>query len=115
APYSAADAKGLLKAAIRDDNPVIFLENELLYGKTFDVPEIDDYVVPIGKSKLVREGSDVTIVAYSITVAFALEAAEILKEQGIEAEIIDLRTLRPLDMEPVLASVRKTNRIVVAE
>lgn len=115
APYSAVDAKGLLKAAIRDDNPVIFLENELLYGKTFDVPEIDDYVVPIGKSKVVREGSDVTIVGYSISVAFALEAAEILKEQGIEAEIIDLRTLRPLDMEPVIASVRKTNRIVVAE
>ena len=115
APYSAADAKGLLKAAIRDPNPVCFLENEILYGKSFPVPKLEDYVLPIGKARICRPGSDVTIVSYSITVGQALEAAEKLAEQGIEAEVIDLRTLRPLDMDTVLESVRKTNRIVTFE
>ena len=116
APYSAADAKGLLKAAIRDPNPVVFLENEILYGDSFEVPKLDDFVLPIGKSKRVREGSDVTIVAYSIAVREALKAAETLAEKdGLDAEIIDLRTLRPMDLEPVLASLKKTNRCVVAE
>ena len=115
APYSAADAKGLLKAAIRDPNPVCFLENEILYGKSFPVPKLDDYVLPIGKARVCRTGSDVTIVSYSITVGQALEAAEKLAEQGIEAEVIDLRTLRPLDMDTVLESVKKTNRIVTFE
>ena len=115
APYSAADAKGLLKAAIRDPNPVIFLENEILYGKNFPVPQIDDYVLPIGKARIVRAGTDVTLVSYSISVGTSLEAAEKLAEQGIEAEVIDLRTLRPLDMDTVLASVKKTNRIVTVE
>ena len=115
APYSAADAKGLLKAAIRDPNPVIFLENEILYGKSFPVPKLDDFVLPIGKARIVRPGTDVTIVAYSITVGQALEAAEKLAEQGIDAEVIDLRSLRPLDMNTVIASVRKTNRIVTME
>jgi pyruvate dehydrogenase E1 component beta subunit len=115
APYSAADAKGLLKAAIRDPNPVCFLENEMLYGKSFPVPKLDDYVLPIGKARICRTGSDVTIVSYSITVGQALEAAEKLAEEGIEAEVIDLRTLRPLDMDTVLESVKKTNRIVAFE
>ena len=115
APYSAADAKGLLKAAIRDPNPVVFLENEILYGKTFDVPEDDDWIVPLGKSAVVREGSDVTLVAYSIAVGHSLEAAEALAAEGISAEVIDLRTLRPLDLEPVIASVQKTNRLIIAE
>ncbi len=115
APYSAADAKGLLKAAIRNPNPVCFLENEILYGKSFPVPKLEDYVLPIGKARICRPGSDVTIVSYSITVGQALEAAEKLAEQGIEAEVIDLRTLRPLDMDTVLESVRKTNRIVTFE
>jgi pyruvate dehydrogenase E1 component beta subunit len=115
APYSAADAKGLLKAAIRDPNPVIFLENEIVYGRSFPVPKIDDYVLPIGKARIVRPGNDVTIVTYSITVGLCEEAAEKLKEEGIDAEIIDLRTLRPLDMETVIASVKKTNRIVTVE
>jgi pyruvate dehydrogenase E1 component beta subunit len=115
APYSAADAKGLLKAAIRDPNPVIFLENEILYGKSFPVPKLDDFVLPIGKARIVRPGKDVTIVAYSITVGQALEAAEKLAEDGIDAEVIDLRSLRPLDMDTVLASVKKTNRIVTME
>jgi pyruvate dehydrogenase E1 component beta subunit len=115
APYSAADAKGLLKAAIRDPNPVCFLENEMLYGKSFPVPKLDDYVLPIGKARICRSGSDVTIVSYSITVGQALEAAEKLAEEGIEAEVIDLRTLRPLDMDTVLESVKKTNRIVTFE
>jgi pyruvate dehydrogenase E1 component beta subunit len=114
APYDAADAKGLLKSAIRSPDPVIFLENELLYGRTFDVPE-GDITVPIGKARVMREGKDVTIVAYSITVGMALEAAEKLAEEGINAEVIDLRTLRPLDTATVLASVAKTNRLVVAE
>ncbi|RMF08759.1 MAG: pyruvate dehydrogenase complex E1 component subunit beta, partial [Alphaproteobacteria bacterium] len=115
APYSAADAKGLLKSAIRDPNPVIFLENEILYGRKFEVPELDDFTVPIGKARVVREGGDVTLVSYSIAVGFCLEAAEALAGEGIEAEVIDLRTLRPIDMETVLTSVRKTNRMVVAE
>jgi pyruvate dehydrogenase E1 component beta subunit len=115
APYSAADAKGLLKAAIRSEDPVIFLENELLYGQSFDVPKIDDYVLPIGKAKIVREGKDVTLVSYSIGVGVALDAANQLAEQGIEAEVIDLRTLRPLDRETVLASLARTNRMVCVE
>ncbi|QNL18694.1 pyruvate dehydrogenase complex E1 component subunit beta [Hyphobacterium sp. CCMP332] len=115
APYDAADAKGLLKAAIRDPNPVVFLEHELMYGETFDVPDIEDWVLPIGKAKIRRKGSDVTIVAHSRMVGFALQAAEELAEQGIEAEVIDLRTLRPLDTETVIESVKKTNRIVCAE
>ncbi len=115
APWSAADAKGLLKAAIRDPNPVIFLENEVLYGQTFDVPTDPDFVLPIGKAKIVRQGKDVTITAFSIMVGKALEAAEKLAEQGIEAEVIDLRTIRPLDVETIVASVKKTNRLVTTE
>ncbi len=115
APYTAADAKGLLKAAIRDPNPVVFLENEILYGQSFDVPKLDDWILPIGKARVARPGKDVTIVSFSRGVAYALEAAKALAEQGIDAEVIDLRTLRPLDMETVLASVRKTNRIVTVE
>jgi len=115
APYFAADAKGLLKAAIRDPNPVIFLENEIVYGKSFPVPKLDDFVLPIGKARIVREGNDVTLVSYSIGVGLCLEAAEKLAEMGIDAEIIDLRTLRPLDTDTVIASVKKTNRIVTVE
>jgi len=115
APYSAADAKGLLKAAIRSEDPVVFLENELLYGQTFDVPKLDDYVLPIGKANVVREGKDVTLVSYSIGVGVALDAAAQLAQEGIEAEVVDLRTLRPLDRQTVLASVAKTNRLVCVE
>ncbi len=115
APYSAADAKGLLKAAIRSDDPVVFLENELLYGQSFDVPQLDDYVLPIGKARVVRPGKDVTVVSYSIGVGVALEAAETLAGQGIDAEVIDLRTLRPLDKATVLESLKRTNRMVVVE
>lgn len=115
APYDSADAKGLLRAAIRSEDPVVFLENELVYGRTFDVPQLDDFVLPIGKARIVRPGSDVTIVSYSIGVGFALEAAETLASEGIEAEVIDLRTLRPLDKATVLASLARTNRLVVAE
>jgi pyruvate dehydrogenase E1 component beta subunit len=115
APYSAADAKGLLKAAIRTEDPVVFLENELLYGQTFDVPEVEDYVLPIGKAKVVRPGKDVTLVSYSIGVGVALEAAKQLLSEGIDAEVIDLRTLRPLDKRAVLQSLAKTNRMVVVE
>ncbi len=115
APYSAADAKGLLKAAIRDPNPVVFLENEVLYGHSFEVPKLDDFLVPIGKAKVVRAGSHVTLTAYSLMVARALEAAEKLAQEGIEAEVIDLRTIRPLDTETIVASVKKTNRIVSVE
>ncbi len=115
APHSAADAKGLLKSAIRDPNPVIFLENELLYGQSFEVPEDPDWTVPIGRARIVRAGDAVTITAYSRMVSVALEAAEALAGEGIEAEIIDLRSLRPLDMDAILASVRKTNRIVNVE
>ncbi|MBY0463018.1 MAG: pyruvate dehydrogenase complex E1 component subunit beta, partial [Alphaproteobacteria bacterium] len=114
-PYSAADAKGLLKSAIRDPNPVIFLENELIYGRSFEVPTDSDYLIPLGKAAVVREGRDVTITAFSITVGFALEAAEKLAEMGIDAEVIDLRTIRPLDTETILDSVKKTNRIVSVE
>ena len=115
APYDSSDAKGLLKAAIRSDDPVVFLENELVYGKSFELPELDDHVLPIGKARIVREGSDVTIVSYSIGVGFALEAAETLAGEGIDAEVIDLRTLRPLDKQTVLESLARTNRVVVAE
>jgi pyruvate dehydrogenase E1 component beta subunit len=115
APYAAADAKGLLKAAIRDPSPVIFLENEILYGQSFEVPKLDDFVLPIGKARIARSGKDVTIVSYARGMAYALDAAKRLAEEGIETEVIDLRTLRPLDMETVLASVRKTNRIVTVE
>ena len=115
APYDAADAKGLLKAAIRSDDPVVFLENELVYGRSFELPELDDHVLPIGKARIMREGSDVTIVSYSIGVGMALEAAETLAGEGIDAEVLDLRTLRPLDREAVLTSLAKTNRLVIAE
>jgi pyruvate dehydrogenase E1 component beta subunit len=115
APYDSADAKGLLKAAIRSEDPVVFLENELVYGRSFDVPDVDDYVLPIGKARIVREGADVTIVSYSIGVGLALEAAQTLAEEGIDAEVIDLRTLRPLDRQTILESLAKTNRLVVAE
>jgi pyruvate dehydrogenase E1 component beta subunit len=115
APYSAADAKGLLKAAIRDPNPVVFLENEVLYGQSFEVPKLDDFVLPIGKGKILREGRHVTITAFSLMVDRALKAAEKLAEEGIEAEVIDLRTLRPLDVELIVESVKKTNRIVSVE
>tara|TARA_R110002095_G_scaffold140540_3_gene122067 strand:- start:2235 stop:3218 length:984 start_codon:yes stop_codon:yes gene_type:complete len=115
APYSAADAKGLLKAAIRDPNPVIFLENELLYGESFDIPEGDDHIVPLGKAAIVREGTDVTITAFSLMVGKALKAAEELAKQGISAEVIDLRTLRPLDRATIIESLKKTNRLVSVE
>ena len=115
APYSASDAKGLLKAAIRDPNPVIFLENEVLYGQSFDVPTDPDFILPIGKAKIVRAGTDVTICAFSIMVGKALQAAEELAKEGIEAEVIDLRTIRPLDVETIVNSVKKTNRLVTAE
>ena len=115
APYDAASAKALLKSAIRDPNPVVFLEHELLYGHTFPVPDIDDYTLPIGKAAVVREGTDVTLVGYSRMVGFALEAADTLAEQGISAEVIDLRSIRPLDLDTVVESVKKTNRIVTCE
>ncbi len=115
APWSAADAKGLLRAAIRDPNPVIFLENEIMYGQTFDCPTDPDFVLPIGRAKVERVGKHVTIVAFSIMVGVALKAAETLAAQGIEAEVINLRTLRPLDTETIIASVKKTNRVVCVE
>jgi pyruvate dehydrogenase E1 component beta subunit len=115
APWSAADAKGLLRAAIRDPNPVIFLENEILYGHTFDCPTSDDFILPIGKAKVEREGTDVTIVAFSIMVDVAMKAAATLAEQGISAEVINLRTIRPLDVETIVSSVKKTNRVVSVE
>lgn len=114
-PYSASDAKGLLKSAIRDPNPVIFLENEIMYGKSFDVPKGDDFLIPIGKAKVVRPGKDVTIVSFGIGMTYALGAAEALAKEGIEAEVIDLRTIRPMDIETVIASVQKTNRCVAVE
>ncbi len=114
-PYSAADAKGLLKSAIRDPNPVVFLENEILYGRTFDVPDMDDFTIPFGKAKVWREGSDVTIVSWSIGMTYALEAAEELAKEGIEAEVIDLRSLRPIDYATVIESVKKTNRCITVE
>ena len=115
APYFASDAKGLLKAAIRDPNPVIFLENEIAYGRSFPVPKLEDFVLPIGKARVIRQGAHVTLVAHSICVGLILEAAEKLAEDGIEAELIDLRTLRPLDIDTVIASVERTNRIVTVE
>jgi pyruvate dehydrogenase E1 component beta subunit len=115
APYDASDAKGLLKAAIRSEDPVIFLENELVYGRTFELPELDDHVLPIGKARVVREGADVTIVSYSIGVGMSLEAAEQLAGEGIEAEVLDLRTLRPLDTAAIIESLKKTNRLIIAE
>ena len=114
-PYSAADAKGLLKSAIRDPNPVIFLENEVMYGQSFDVPDDDDWLVPIGKANIVRSGTDVTITAFSIMVGRALQAVELLAEQGISAEVIDLRTIRPLDCDSIVGSVKKTSRLVTCE
>ena len=114
-PWSAADAKGLLKAAIRDPNPVIFLENEVMYGQSFEVPDDDDWVVPIGRANIVREGSDITITAFSIMVGRALEAADRLAEQGISAEVIDLRTIRPLDTDTIVQSVKKTSRLITCE
>ena len=114
-PYGAADAKGLLKAAIRDPNPIIFLENEILYGQTFDVPQIDDFVLPIGKARIHKQGNDATIVSFSIGMTYAIEAAERLSAEGIDCEIIDLRTIRPMDMETILTSVRKTGRLVTVE
>ncbi len=114
-PYSASDAKGLLKTAIRDNNPVIFLENEILYGRAFDVPKLDDFTVPFGKARIWREGTDVTIVSFGIGMQYALEAADKLAEDGISAEVIDLRTLRPMDLPTVIKSVMKTNRLVTVE
>ena len=115
APWSAADAKGLLKAAIRDPNPIVFLENEIMYGQSFEVPDDDDFVLPIGQAKIEREGTDVTVVAFSIMVGKALKAAEQLAEQGISAEVINLRTIRPLDVNTIIRSVMKTNRLVTCE
>jgi len=115
APHSAADAKGLLKAAIRNPNPVIFLENEILYGHSFEVPVMDDFVLPIGKAKIARSGDDVTIVSFGMGVEYSLQAAEALAGEGINAEVVDLRTIRPMDMDTVLASVQKTNRCVTVE
>ncbi|MBR72480.1 MAG: pyruvate dehydrogenase complex E1 component subunit beta [Rhodospirillaceae bacterium] len=114
-PWSASDAKGLLKAAIRDPNPVIFLENELLYGESFEVPEGENEIVPIGKGKIVKSGSDVTITAFSIMVGKALDAAEIVSKDGINVEVIDLRSIRPLDIETIISSVKKTNRLISIE
>ncbi|MEW5425011.1 pyruvate dehydrogenase complex E1 component subunit beta [Amorphus sp. 3PC139-8] len=114
-PYSAADAKGLLKAAIRDPNPVVFLENEILYGHTFEIPKMDDFVVPIGKAKIERKGKDVTLVSFGIGMTYAMQAAEELAGMGIEAEVVNLRTLRPMDIETVVESVKKTNRCVTVE
>jgi pyruvate dehydrogenase E1 component beta subunit len=115
APYTAADAKGLLKAAIRYPNPVIFLENEILYGHSFPVPKLDDFVLPIGKAKIARQGGDVTIVAWSMGMSYALKAADELAKENIAAEVIDLRTIRPMDTETVVESVKKTGRIVTVE
>ncbi|WP_439137210.1 pyruvate dehydrogenase complex E1 component subunit beta [Planktotalea sp.] len=114
-PYTAADAKGLMKSAIRDPNPVIFLENEILYGRTFEVPVLDDFTVPIGKARIAREGSDVTIVSFGIGMSYAMEAAEKLSESGVSSEVIDLRSLRPMDTQTVIESVKKTNRCVTVE
>ena len=114
-PHTAADAKGLLKAAIRDPNPVIFLENEILYGQTFDVPKLDDFVLPIGKAKVARAGADATIVSFGIGMTYALEAADILAQEGLSVEVIDLRRIRPMDLPTVIASVQKTGRCVTVE
>jgi pyruvate dehydrogenase E1 component beta subunit len=115
APWSSADAKGLLRAAIRDPNPVIVLENEVLYGQSFPCPTDPEFILPIGRAKVEREGTDVTLVAFSIAVGWAMQAAEALAEAGISAEVVNLRTLRPLDIETIVASVKKTNRIVTVE
>ncbi len=115
APYTAADFKGLMKSAIRDPNPIIFLENEILYGQTFDVPQMDDYTVPIGKARIHRTGKDVTLVSWSIGMTYAIKAADELAKEGIEAEIIDLRTIRPMDVDTIIASVQKTGRCVTVE
>ena len=115
APYSASDAKGLLKSAIRDNNPIIFLENEILYGRSFDVPDVEDYVVPFGKARIWRKGEDITIVSFGIGMQYALKAAEKLAADGIEAEVIDLRTIRPIDYETLIQSVSKTNRCITVE
>jgi pyruvate dehydrogenase E1 component beta subunit len=114
-PYSAAAAKGLLKSAIRDPNPVIFLENEMVYGTSFDVPDLDDFTVPIGKAKIWRQGEDVTLVSFGIGMKYALEAADRLAEEGISAEVVDLRSLRPIDYDTLINSVKKTNRCVTIE
>ena len=114
-PYSAADAKGLLKSAIRDPNPVVFLENEIMYGRSCDVPKLDDFTIPFGKAKICRAGTDVTIVSFGIGMTYALDAAEKLAADGIDAEVIDLRTLRPMDTASIIASVMKTNRCVTVE
>ena len=114
-PYSAADAKGLLKSAIRDPNPVIFLENEILYSQSFDVPDLPDYTVPLGKARIWREGNDITLVSFGIGMKYALQAADKLMEMGVSVEVIDLRCLRPLDTETVVNSVKKTNRCVTIE
>jgi pyruvate dehydrogenase E1 component beta subunit len=115
APFSAADAKGLLKSAIRDPNPVIFLENEILYGQSFPVPKLDDYLVPIGRARIAREGSDVTLVAWSMGMTYALKAADALAQDGINAEVVDLRTIRPMDIGTIVESVKKTGRLVTIE
>jgi len=115
APYSAADAKGLLKSAIRNPNPVVFLENEILYGQSFPVPKLDDYLVPIGKAKVVRPGQHVTLVSFSMGMSYALKAAEELAKDNIDAEVIDLRTIRPMDTATVIESVKKTGRLVTIE
>lgn len=114
-PFTAADAKGLLKAAIRDPNPVVFLENEILYGQTFEVPKLDDFVLPIGKARIHREGRDATIVSFGIGMTYAIKAAEELADMGIDVEIVDLRTIRPMDLDTVITSVKKTNRLVTVE
>src|SRR5207248_6323428 len=114
-PYAAADAKGLLKAAIRDPNPVIFLENEILYGQSFEVPKLGDFVLPLGKAKVVRTGKDITLVSWGIGMTYAIKAADELAGMGVDAEVIDLRTLRPLDLASVIDSVKKTNRCVIVE
>ena len=115
APYNASDAKGLLKAAIRDPNPVVFLENEILYGQSFDVPDLEDHVLPIGKARVHQQGSDVTFVTFGIGMRYAIEAAEALSGDGISVEIIDLRTIRPIDMATVITSLKKTNRCLTIE
>jgi pyruvate dehydrogenase E1 component subunit beta len=115
APFTASDAKGLLKSAIRDPNPVMFLENEILYGHSFPVPKLDDYLVPIGKARIARRGSDVTLVAWSMGMTYALKAADELAKDGIDAEVIDLRTLKPMDIDTVIESVKKTGRLVTVE
>jgi pyruvate dehydrogenase E1 component beta subunit len=114
-PYSASDAKGLMKTAIRDDNPVIFLENEILYGKSFEVPLLEDYTVPFGKARIWREGTDATVVSFGIGMQYALEAAKKLEADGVSVEVIDLRTLRPIDYETIINSIEKTNRCVTVE